>query len=90
MHEAPPAAEKHCSSLWFSDGNVIIRCRGVAFRVHRSLLSRASETILGTVEEEAVSAEYAGCTVLSLEEDYPFDVEHFLRAIYEEKRCVRT
>lgn len=90
MHEAHPDAEKRCASLWFGDGNVVIRCRGVSFRVHRSLLSRASDTFLETVEEEVVRAEYAGCTVLSLEEDYPFDVEHFLLAIYEEKRCVCT
>lgn len=75
--------ENH-STLYFDDGNIIIKCKRTLFRVHRSLLSRNS-----TVFQELFAQCDArpqdvlrGCPVLSVDDDKD-DMQDLLNCSYD-------
>ncbi|KAI0688696.1 hypothetical protein C8T65DRAFT_589292 [Cerioporus squamosus] len=73
--------------LWFDDGNVIVVAQQTAFRFHRSVLSRHSETFRGmfTIPQPTSSTSVQimdGCPVIDVT-DTSYDFRHLLRAVYD-------
>lgn len=73
--------------LWFQDGNIVLVAQGVAFRVHRGILSRHSETFnnLFTIPPPSSpdsSEELEGLPVINVS-DSAHDFKHLLHALYD-------
>lgn len=72
-------------TLYFEDGNVILRCGKTLFCVHRTLLTKHSEVFRGifTARPEGKPQElFRGCLFIALE-DAPDDMESLLNTIYD-------
>ncbi|RPD57115.1 hypothetical protein L227DRAFT_602682 [Lentinus tigrinus ALCF2SS1-6] len=74
-------------SFWFEDGNIVVIAQQTAFRVHRGVLSRHSETFSGLFTlprpaggayEEVIDT----CPVVRVT-DSPHDFKHLLHALYD-------
>ncbi|KAI0756282.1 hypothetical protein C8Q80DRAFT_1092427 [Daedaleopsis nitida] len=81
---------KRDASLWFDDGNIIMIASQpeTAFRVHKSILARHSETLssLFTLPQPAAGpgamATMDGCAVVRMT-DSSHDLKHLLQALYD-------
>lgn len=72
-------------TLYFEDGNVILRCGKTLFCVHRTLLAKHSEVFRGifTAQPDGRPQElFRGCLFITLE-DAPDDMESLLNTIYD-------
>lgn len=71
-------------TLYFRDGNIILRCRGTDFRVHNTLLSKNSTVFrdLFTTHELDTDEEHPGCIVVRLDDDVG-DIEVLLHRVYD-------
>lgn len=91
------AVRRH-PDLWFGDGSVVLRAENVAFRVHKSQLSRQSLFFrdLFSLPQPGVEAGkesnvlqdggdgmLEGCPVLRLHDDSAEDVTNLLHALYD-------
>ncbi|KAI0800654.1 hypothetical protein C8Q74DRAFT_1364354 [Fomes fomentarius] len=81
---------KKDSELWFEDGNVVVVAQQTAFRVHRSVLSRHSDTFSGlfTLPQPADPAKIEsldGCPVVRVS-DSSHDFKHLLNVLYDGAR----
>lgn len=90
--EEPPADDqpKHHSELWYEDGNVILITENVAFRVHRSILSRRSQVfkdLFAFPQPESIDT-LEDCPLIHLS-DGAEDLAHLLEAIYNGIRFQR-
>ncbi|KAA1468953.1 hypothetical protein DENSPDRAFT_870024 [Dentipellis sp. KUC8613] len=70
--------------FWLADGNVVLICESVGYRVHQSILSRHSNVFkdmfaVGTAEGEET---FEGCVTLRLH-DSPEDFSFLLKALYD-------
>ncbi|KAH9923953.1 uncharacterized protein BXZ73DRAFT_50707 [Epithele typhae] len=74
---------KRDEELWFEDGNIVLLCRGSAFRMYRGLLTRNSVIFRDLFSmAQAPSAETVdSCPVVHIS-DSPEDLRHLLRALY--------
>ncbi|KAJ8502983.1 hypothetical protein ONZ45_g11260 [Pleurotus djamor] len=74
----------HSSQFWFSDGNVVLVTKSVAFKVHRGQLSRHSEFFDGlfSIPQPSNGPLIAGCQCIKVY-DEPSDVAFFLSALYD-------
>ncbi|KZT72000.1 hypothetical protein DAEQUDRAFT_744039 [Daedalea quercina L-15889] len=74
------------SDIWFSDGNIILVARGIAFKVHRGQLQRHSEVFsdLFSMPQPRAPDQVLidGCEWVELY-DSPTDVLHLLSALYD-------
>ncbi|KAI0066294.1 hypothetical protein BV25DRAFT_1879441 [Artomyces pyxidatus] len=59
---------RHHPRLWYDDGNVVLSCGSVAFKVHRSVLSRES-TVLDDILAAGSERLEEGCPVYVLLDD---------------------
>lgn len=71
--------------LWFDDGNILIICEQITFRVHRSILSLNSQIFkdMFTLNEQLETESTAPSPVHLL--DAGQDVRHFLKALYNRR-----
>lgn len=75
-------------TLYFEDGNVILKCGWTLFCVHRSLLSKHSEVFRGLFTPAQAGAEvkpqefFRGCLFIALD-DNSNDMESLLDTIYD-------
>jgi BTB/POZ domain len=69
-------------SLYFDDGNVILKCGKTLFRVHRSLLSKHSPVFAELLDTNRNKKTLRGCMLLKVEDDQD-DIEAILRIIYD-------
>jgi len=73
-------------TLYFEDGNVILKCRWTLFCVHRTLLSKHSEVlqrIFTPAGPEAKPQEFfRGCLLIALDDEAD-DIECLLNTIYD-------
>jgi hypothetical protein len=80
------------AEVWHDDGNLVLQAKNMLFRVHRSILKRRSgvfSDMLAVPQPETSIIELVdGCPVVQLPEDDPFDIEHALRAMYNERKYV--
>lgn len=79
----PPNFINH-PTLYFGDGNVILRCGKTYFRVHRTLLTRNSPVfrdILAT-SDRVGGDQFRGCVLLTLDDDAD-DMELLLNRVYD-------
>jgi len=81
--DSPPNFTDH-PTLYFGDGNVILRCQKTYFRVHRTLLTKNSPVFRDIlVERDRVGGDYfRGCILLSLDDDVD-DMEQLLNRVYD-------
>ena len=75
------------SDVWFEDGNVVIVAQQTAFRVHRGVLSRHSETFSGLFTlprpvGDAAEDDIDGCPIIRIT-DSSHDLKHLLHALYD-------
>ncbi|TBU49274.1 hypothetical protein BD309DRAFT_996973 [Dichomitus squalens] len=76
------------SDLWFEDGNTVVIAQNVAFRVHRTLLSRHSDTFndLFTIPQpttlDSVGDCMDGCPIVRVA-DSAHDFKRLLHALYD-------
>ncbi|KAI0776588.1 hypothetical protein BD413DRAFT_602162 [Trametes elegans] len=72
---------------WFNDGNIVLIVRDIAYKIHKSVLSRHSEVFrdLFSAPSTAADAYFDGCPALCLSES-PEDVGNFLKALYDSTR----
>ncbi len=78
--------------LWLEDGNVVVIAQQTAFRVHRGILSRHSDTFSGlfTLPQPANPTEIEsldGCPVVRVP-DSSHDFKHLLNVLYDGARYV--
>ncbi|GBE89310.1 hypothetical protein SCP_1503180 [Sparassis crispa] len=73
--------------FWFTDGNIVLITRNVAFRVHQGVLSRHSDVFrdLFTVPQPAVQERMFDSPVVRLS-DSASDLRHLLRVLYDGRR----
>jgi hypothetical protein len=70
---------------WYADGNIILRCDDIVFRVYGGLLSQHSNVFLDLLslpQPEEDSETMDGCPLVPLYHDSPIDLGHFLVAIH--------
>jgi hypothetical protein len=79
----PPNFTNH-PTLYFGDGNVVLRCQQIYFRVHRTLLTRNSPVFHDILaERDRVGGDqFRGCTLLILDDDAD-DMEQLLNSVYD-------
>ena len=83
-----PSSPSRDRDLWFEDGNTVIIAQDVAFRVHRSLLSRHSDTFsdLFTIPQptglESAGDRIDGCPIVRVA-DSAHDFKRLLHALYD-------
>ncbi|CAL1715654.1 unnamed protein product [Somion occarium] len=72
------------SDMWFADGNIVLICNNVAFKVHQGQLERHSQIFedLFTVPQPDDEELLEGCPWVELH-DTPSDVLYLLRALYD-------
>lgn len=72
------------SEVWCSDGNLLIVAEHTCFRVHRSMISRHSNTFLDLVQPQSVVQEDVpeGCSVVRAS-DSAHDLKHLFRILYD-------
>ncbi|KLO17471.1 hypothetical protein SCHPADRAFT_925803 [Schizopora paradoxa] len=72
------------SDPWFSDGNIVLRTQGLAFKVHRGQLERHSDVFRGifSIPQPADIPLSEGIPILDLH-DSADDLRCFLRALYD-------
>lgn len=78
----------HHQELWLEDGNVIIiTSKSMAFRVHKSVLSKHSTVFKTTflLPQPADEERMEGCSVVHVD-DKPEVFENFLNVLYQ---CLR-
>ena len=80
------------AELWFDDGSVVVIAQQTAFRVHRGVLSRHSETFSGLFTlpqspDPAAIETLDGCPVVRVPES-SHDMKHLLHALYDGTRSV--
>ncbi|KAI0720085.1 hypothetical protein C8T65DRAFT_736251 [Cerioporus squamosus] len=76
---------KRDTSFWFEDGNIIVVAQQTAFRVHKSVLSRHSDTFSGlfTVPQPLEGAEkIEECPIVRIS-DSAHDFGHLLHVLYD-------
>ena len=81
------AVPQRDDSFWFEDGNVVIVAQQTAFRVHRGVLSRHSETFSGLFTlprpvGDAAQDDIEGCPIIRIT-DSSHDLKHLLHALYD-------
>ncbi|TFY78703.1 hypothetical protein EWM64_g5308 [Hericium alpestre] len=70
-------------AVWYEGGNVIVVSDEEKFRVHASILSRASPTLRNMVSSARKTKQgREGYSVIKFKRGNPAEVEHLLRAIY--------
>ena len=86
------SATRRDQDLWFEDGSVVLIAQTTTFRVHRSVLSRHSDTFTGLfsipqpANPESVEL-IDGCPVVRVA-DSAHDFQHLLRALYDGVKSV--
>jgi hypothetical protein len=77
---------KDHETLYFEDGNVILKCGWTLFCVHRTLLSKHSETFRELFAPpdagEKPQEFFRGCLLITVD-DNPADMESLLNVIYD-------
>jgi hypothetical protein len=78
-----PACPRRHEQLWFDDGNIVLTTENVAFRVHRSLLSRHSQVFkdLFELSQPSPDEQLDGVPVVKLH-DSPHELASLLDVIY--------
>lgn len=76
--------ERH-EDLWYEDGNIVISSGKVAFRVHKSILSRHSPTLAKALTPAPKSEQLDGCPVVRLS-DAVEDITNLLSVLYYSKK----
>ncbi|KAL7283054.1 hypothetical protein ACG7TL_002478 [Trametes sanguinea] len=73
---------KRDPDLWFDDGNIVLLCRDVAFRVYRGLLTRHSVIFrdLFSMAQPSTSETMESCPVVHIS-DPPDDLRHLLKVM---------
>jgi BTB/POZ domain len=81
--QLPPNFANH-PTLYFGDGNVILRCQKTYFRVHRTLLTRNSPVFRDILAEHDRDngEQFRGCILLTLDDDVD-DMEQLLNRVYD-------
>ncbi|KAH9835447.1 uncharacterized protein C8Q71DRAFT_120368 [Rhodofomes roseus] len=75
---------------WFHDGNIDIVAGGIAFRVHRSVLSIHSELFRDMLSIPQPTDKGSSCDIPSVEvTDSADDMRHLLLALYFNNECFR-
>ncbi|KAI0059933.1 hypothetical protein BV25DRAFT_1859661 [Artomyces pyxidatus] len=72
-------------TLYFDDGNVILRCQKTLFRVHRSIVSKHSPVLRELVSVERARETMRGHALVVLDDDRE-DMEALLQTIYDGMR----
>jgi hypothetical protein len=82
--DEPGIQVPHYDDLWFEDGNIVLITSNIAFRVHRSILSRHSRVFRNmlTIPQPADSLKVEDCPVMHLS-DSGDDVQYFVNALYD-------
>ncbi|KAI0260009.1 hypothetical protein BC834DRAFT_832496 [Gloeopeniophorella convolvens] len=84
--EATRAADlSNHPTLYFDDGNVILRTGKTLFRVHRSVLAHHSDALRALVRPEQGSPQLRNCMLVVLEDERE-DIEVMLQTIYDGMR----
>ena len=80
---------KRDPELWFDDGNIVLLCRDVAFRVYRGLLTMHSVIFrdLFAMAQPSNSETMESCPVVHIS-DPPDDLRYLLRALCGLRKCV--
>lgn len=80
---------KRDSDLWFEDGNIILLCRDVAFRMYHGLLTRHSVIFkdLFAMAQPSGSETIESCPVVHIS-DPPDDLRYLLRVLCGLRKCV--
>ncbi|KAI5896506.1 uncharacterized protein SCHCODRAFT_01092028 [Schizophyllum commune H4-8] len=75
---------KRVPSLWFPDGNLVLRVDRHLFRVHTSILSLHSSFFrdMSALSKPDAGETYDGAALVTLSDDDPRDVRQFLKAVY--------
>ncbi|KAI0800659.1 hypothetical protein C8Q74DRAFT_433008 [Fomes fomentarius] len=86
MNDADTELQKDLE-LWFEDGNVVVLAQQTAFRVHRGVLSRHSDTFSGlfTLPQPADPTRIEsldGCPIVRVP-DSSHDFKHMLNVLYD-------
>ncbi|KAI0637381.1 hypothetical protein C8Q77DRAFT_1050998 [Trametes polyzona] len=73
---------KRDPDLWFDDGNIVLLCRDIAFRVYRGLLTRHSVIFrdLFSMAQPSTSETMESCPVVHIS-DPPDDLRYLLRVL---------
>ena len=72
-------------TLYFADGNVILRCQETYFRIHRTLLSKNSPVFRDLFAERDRGGngnQFRGCIIVVLDDD-AYDMEQLLNRVYD-------
>jgi BTB/POZ domain len=83
VNVAPTNLTNH-PTLYFGDGNVILRCQNTYFRVHRTLLTRNSPVFREIFDERDRDGyePFRGCILLTLDDDAD-DMQQLLNKVYD-------
>ncbi|ETW78674.1 hypothetical protein HETIRDRAFT_240713, partial [Heterobasidion irregulare TC 32-1] len=70
--------------IWFEDGNIILVCESIGFRVYKGILSSHSEVFWDMLSVGSPSADdsFDGCALVHLS-DSAGDALHFLKTLYD-------
>ncbi|TRM63765.1 hypothetical protein BD626DRAFT_401890 [Schizophyllum amplum] len=70
--------------LWFDDGSIILNVQSHLFRVHRAVLALhcAFFRDMASLAQPDSLEMYEGLPLLTLRDDHPQDMTHFLKAVY--------
>ena len=76
--------------VWLPDGNIVVVAQGVAFRVHKSILSQHSEIFrdLFSLPDGGTNELMDGCPVVQQEGDDPYDLHRLFAVLCCGKKCV--
>jgi hypothetical protein len=76
------------TSVWYDDGNLLIKVETTLFKVHRSILASRStvfESMLASIQQSG-SSRLEQCPIITLHADSSKDMVHALKAIYMEPK----
>ena len=71
-------------NLWFDDGNIVLIAENVAFKAHRSILSRQSAVFndMFSIPQPDVTELFDNCPVVYLQ-DAASDLAIFIEVLYD-------
>lgn len=90
--ESPHCEIERNNDLWFEDGNVVFVARkSMAFRVHKSVLSRKSTVFkdMFAIPQPAEEEKIDGCAVVHVD-DSPQVLKNFFELLYQGLEYVST
>ena len=72
--------------IWFEDGNIILVCESIGFRVYKGILSSLSEVFrdMFSIGNPSGDETFDGCAIVHLS-DSALDILPFLKTLYDRK-----